>query len=141
MDNFINKNVVFHRKRKDYTQAEVAEKMAMKCSTYSQMERNGNISGDRLLKLAEIFEIDVSLLLNKNPEISDTTEQSIFDLNPKIDNGTLKQPEPPIDVPPPFIITKKEEGYIKVLRQLKKPDFDEVIALLNAKYAKHKNRL
>ena len=55
MDKSINQRIILYRKMANLTQTEVAEKMGMKCSTYSQMERKGSISTERLLALADIF--------------------------------------------------------------------------------------
>ena len=53
----INKRVVYYRKQKHLTQATVAERIGMKSSTYSQMERKGNITGEMIIKIAKIFEV------------------------------------------------------------------------------------
>ena len=47
MDKLINQRIALYRKMANLTQTEVAEKMGMKCSTYSQMERKGSISSER----------------------------------------------------------------------------------------------
>ena len=59
----INKRVTHYRKEARLTQAQVADLIGMKSSSYSQMEREGDISAERIVKLAEIFKIDVRLLL------------------------------------------------------------------------------
>lgn len=63
MDFKINKRVVKYRKFSHLTQSQVAELIGMKSSTYSQMEREGDVSAERIVKLAEIFNIDVRCLL------------------------------------------------------------------------------
>ena len=72
MDFGINKRVTKYRKMAHLTQKQVAELMGMKNSSYSQMERVGDISAERIVKLAEIFEINVGFLLyGEKIELSD----------------------------------------------------------------------
>lgn len=133
MDNSINKRVCSFRKLAGLTQAETAEKMNMKCSTYSQMERKGKISAESLILLAKIFGIKPEVLLFGG---SVETPQLIVPEEPKTtpEPITFEQPKPTIDLPPPFIPTKNEENYIKILRMLKPEDRDEIIKLLEQKY-------
>ena len=63
MKSEINKRVTYYRKKAHLTQAETAVLLEMKSSTYSQMEREGDISAQRIIKLADIFKIDVKMLL------------------------------------------------------------------------------
>ena len=63
MGSEINKRVTKYRKLAHLTQKQVAELMEMRNSSYSQMERVGDISAERIVKLAEIFGINVGLLL------------------------------------------------------------------------------
>lgn len=137
MDNSINKRVCSFRKLANLTQAETAEKMNMKCSTYSQMERKGKISAERLIRLAKIFGIKPEILLFGG---AIETPQIIEPEEPKktIEPVTLNQPPIIIDPPPPFIPTKNEENYIKILRTLKPEDRDEVIKFLELKYKNSK---
>lgn len=59
----INQRVRKYRKELFLSQADVAGMLGMKTSTYSQMERMGNITCETLLKLAEIFKVDALKLL------------------------------------------------------------------------------
>ena len=54
----INQRVAIYRKMANLTQTEAAERLGMKCSTYSQMERKGNISVDKLMAIAEVFGVN-----------------------------------------------------------------------------------
>lgn len=63
MDIEINKRVLKYRKKSGMLQIDVAQALNMKLSTYSQMERLGDISAERIRKLADIFKIDVRVLL------------------------------------------------------------------------------
>lgn len=59
----INQRITRIRKSKKITQKEMAERLGMKESTYSQMERQGNISAQTLLSIAAVLEVDINLLL------------------------------------------------------------------------------
>ena len=59
----INQRVKKQRKELFLSQADVAQMLDMKTSTYSQMERMGNITCETLLKLTEILKVDVLKLL------------------------------------------------------------------------------
>ena len=115
----INQRVTFYRNRSGKNQEEVAGLMGLKLSTYSQMERDGNISAERLVMLADIFGITVDKLLYGDPS-EDVPEPS---------DGTkpLEQPEPSVVAPPPFYVTNSEKTIITILRNLVKKDRDEVI--------------
>ena len=83
--------------------------------------------------LAKIFGIKPEILLFGG---AIETPQIIEPEEPKktIEPVTLNQPPIIIDPPPPFIPTKNEENYIKILRTLKPEDRDEVIKFLELKY-------
>ena len=123
MSNEINKRITMYRKLLGLSQLKVAELMNMKSSTYSQMEREGSITCDRLLQLAEIFNIPPHhLLCGKNETKTDVLhEDSIFEGIPQ---------------KPLLVLSKKEENFIKILRILSKDDKKEVIEFLETKYNK-----
>ena len=131
--NTINKRVVHYRKLANLTQSETAEKMDMKLSTYSQMERVGKISGERIVRLSEIFNIDQYLLLhNEFDEENTATKQGVED-------AVLRQETVDVKQPAAFIPTAKEIGFIKMFRNIPRADQQEVIAFLSEKHnQKHK---
>ena len=63
MPSLVNERIRSLRKQRKYSQKYVAQKMNMKVSTYSQMEREGNITCDTLIALCEILEADVLNIL------------------------------------------------------------------------------
>ena len=137
----VNQRVAIYRKMANLTQTEAAERLGMKCSTYSQMERKGSISAERLLALADIFGVKPDVLLY------DTKFQSPgqvnFLSNESATGSQLRQSVPFSDTnfgPSPFIVTHKEESIIKILRNLPKSDYDDIISLINQKYKESKNR-
>ena len=96
MDIEINKRVAKYRKKCRMKQFEVAELLDMKVSTYSQMERLGDISAERIRKLAEIFNIDVKKLLYgedySTPEPAPIYDPEKFILLPIPTNGMSYMP-------------------------------------------------
>lgn len=141
MGETINQRIALYRKLANLTQTEAAEKMGMKCSTYSQMERKGSISTERLLALADIFGVKPDVLLY------DTKAQSAGQINFSSTESSsvsqLHQSIPFSDTnfgPSPFIVTHKEESIIKILRNLPKTDYDEIISLIDRKYKESKKK-
>ena len=119
----INKRVVYYRKQNHLTQSTVAERIDMKSSTYSQMEREGDISADRIVKLAEVFGIRPEWLLLGEPEEKNE------------DNGiaVAEQQKSVIPEPEPFVLTNMEMSIIKIIRNLKKKEKEEVINFIQSK--------
>ena len=66
----VNQRVAIYRKMANLTQTEAAERLGMKCSTYSQMERKGHISVDKLIAIAAAFGIEPSILLRDPMELT-----------------------------------------------------------------------
>lgn len=123
MSNEINKRITMYRKLLGLSQLKTAELMNMKSSTYSQMEREGSITCDRLLQLAEIFDVSPQYLLcgTSEPKSDVLREDNIF----------VDKPQKPL-----LVLSKKEENFIKILRFLSKDDKKEVIEFLETKYNK-----
>ena len=72
----INQRVAIYRKMANLTQTEAAERLGMKCSTYSQMERKGNISVDKLMAIAEVFGVNPAVLLRDPMDLQAETESA-----------------------------------------------------------------
>ncbi len=136
MSESINKRVLQCRKLANLSQSETAEKMGIKCSTYSQMERQGKISGERLLQLAEIFGVDSNYLLTGRSTEKEPIIQVVKE--PDITPPTRLEQEHFTPQYPQLILTKNEENYIKILRNLSKEDLREVVELLQEKYKNSK---
>ncbi len=68
MPSTINERIKKYRLEKKLTQAELGKKLGLKCSTYSQMERQGGISVDMAHQIAAILEIDPNLIFFDEPE-------------------------------------------------------------------------
>ena len=139
MQQTINQRITLYRKMANLNQTEVAEKMGMKCSTYSQMERKGKITTERLTELAKIFGVTPEMLLYDNNE-----SQKLDFSGTEISESTLNQDNIPIKNsaygPAPFIVTHKEENIIKIIRNLPKPDYDVVVSFIESKYKESKKK-
>ncbi|MBQ3057431.1 MAG: helix-turn-helix transcriptional regulator [Clostridia bacterium] len=85
MPGLVNERIRSLRKQRKYSQKYVAQKMNMKVSTYSQMEREGNITCDSLIALCEIFNADVLSVLygedipQKYCKVKKLTEADFFE--------------------------------------------------------------
>ncbi len=85
MPSLVNERIRNLRKQRKYSQKYVAQKMNMKVSTYSQMEREGNITCDALIELCEILDADVLSILygkdipQKYCKANELTEASLFE--------------------------------------------------------------
>ena len=123
----INQRVAKCRKLADLNQAEAAEKLGMKTSTYSQMERKGKISAERLLKLAQIFNVHPNVLLYGDAYMPfpEETQQVSVSKPVVADDNTLLA-----------ILTNTEENIIKIYRNLSKEDRAEVKAFILDKFKK-----
>lgn len=79
----VNQRIRHYRKKLKYTQADVAEMLDMKTSTYSQMERIGNITCETLIKLTKNLKTDALTLLygetykQSNVDIQEITAEPI----------------------------------------------------------------
>lgn len=133
----VNQRVAIYRKMANLTQTEAAERLGMKCSTYSQMERKGNISVSKLMAIAEAFGVSPAALLRDPMELqSDSVPEPVQDKPQTV----MREP---VNVPssrPPFLITRNEENLLTVLRNLPKSDVDEIRSLINEKYQNSKKK-
>ena len=143
MTETINQRIALYRKLANLTQTEAAEKMGMKCSTYSQMERKGSISAEKLLALSDLFGVTPEMLLFDTRSVSNlpVTEAPT---EPKPETQmTFRQTVPYSGTSygaSSFIFTHKEENIVKILRNLPKSDYDDVINYINGKYKDSKNK-
>ncbi|MBO5321288.1 MAG: helix-turn-helix domain-containing protein [Clostridia bacterium] len=131
----LNERIAECRNKSGKNQTEVAEMLGIKCSTYSQMERKGIVSADRLFKLAKIFGVTPCYLYDGTEPCRPQEPDSIM---PQTEGEmtTLNSPQIPFFKNDVFVITKKEENLIKILRKLKGTEhYNQVI-----KYIEDLNR-
>ncbi len=129
----INQRIVYYRKRAHLTQVEVAEKIGMKGSTYSQMERKGKIPTDRLVALAEVFGIASEKLLYDEEEYqklyADNLQENSLTLS---QDSFYKKP----DFIDDFTPTNSEISILKVYRLLSNKEKAEVKEFILGKWKK-----
>jgi transcriptional regulator with XRE-family HTH domain len=125
----LNDRIAKCRKLANLTQTDMAEKLNIKCSTYSQMERKGLISAERLFEMAKIFGVTPCYLFDETEPCREEKKNSLI---PEIENAptTLNQPEVPFFKKEIFVITKKEENLIKILRELSKDDYNKTMKFI-----------
>lgn len=140
MNQTINQRIALYRKLANLTQTEAAERLGMKCSTYSQMERKGTISADKLIALANIFNVTPETLLYEAPP----TQSKDMDFTPHESFGKQKLHQHISfmqgNSDTRFAATHKEENILKILRNLPRNDYEEIIQLINEKYKNLKNK-
>ena len=105
--NTVNERVRNIRRRAKYNQTELGKLLGLKTSTYSQKERQGNFTGEDLIKLADIFKIDV--------------REFLYDSIPETE---------PIEIIPEeyWCLDEWEEEIIKIYRYVKREQKKELYA-------------
>jgi len=134
MGSTVNERIREARINKHYTQERAGELINMKCSTYSQMERQGTISVDLALELARVLEADPFYII-----FGETKEKLALDFAP-VASEVLKVNEPQTFIDKiksgqdELVLTHREKNIIKNLRDIKNPqDYSEVIKFLESK--------
>ncbi len=135
MNQTINQRIGIYRRLAGLSQAKAAEKLGMKCSTYSQMERRGKISTQMLLKLAAAYNVHPDELLYGNENI---IKPNVPAEEPKPIKEPITPPISPKTESPVMILTNSEENMIKIVRNLPRADRDEVLAFIEKMYKKNK---
>ena len=138
MGETINERVKRCRRLADLTQSQTAERMGMKCSTYSQMERNGNISANRLLQLAQIFGVDPDLLLNGEAKDEKNEIADAISNTQKPETQSFRQEV--VDFTTVFVPTNNEVNIIKIIRNLPKDKRDDIISYIEKAYKESRDK-
>lgn len=138
MANEVNERIKMYRKEKKLTQGELAKIIGVKTSTYSQMEREGNITVDMALKIAEVLGIDPNLIIygketKADSELEVSTvkpTQFVLHSSGKLAQtlyGDAPQPEDKKDeIDLPFTLSNTEKNVITAYHYLTKPEQKEV---------------
>ncbi len=131
--NPLNQRLVKFRKLADLNQTDVAEKLNIKCSTFSQMERSGTVSAERFFKLAKIYGVSpCQIFYGEEPCKKDIIPQpAVAEIPAPIE---LHQPAPVKPKEQFFVVTKKEENLLKIIRNFSKPDYNRVIEFIDSIY-------
>lgn len=127
----INERVAYYRKLANLSQTDTAEALNMKYSTYSQMERKGTISGDMIMRLAEVFGVRPEYLLY-DPETkypgAVTEGNALLTARQHIAAPSDDQ----------MILTHKEQNIIKIYRNMVKAGKTEMEIAVTNIYQKYK---
>lgn len=135
MKETINERIARFRKLSNLTQAETAEKLGVKCSTYSQMERKGKISTDTLMRLADVLGVSPFILLYGDDHKEEHTVGSLpyrLDETPQsrlvLHQGTEFYNNL-YDNKSDFVPTRKEENIMKIIHFLPKKQKKKFMSL------------
>lgn len=133
----VNERIRYFRKRAGLTQADVAERMGLKLNTYSKMEREGRITVDRLLKLAQILDVDYDLL------VSGKEKETKIEYIP-VPINTISQPPTTLGQPiivegtpksriPEYIPTAREKATMQIIHNMPKKVQEEIYDFIEIK--------
>ena len=127
----INQRVARYRKLKDLNQTQMADFMGIKTSTYSQKERKGKITAEEIIKIAEILNVDVDILLYGEVEKTNTP-LNLNEIEQKIRSEYASRYA--------FFekLTSKNISYIKIIFSLKSEQRQEVFDLAYKFYLNNK---
>ena len=121
LSNEINQRIKSVRKELGIKQKDMAGALGIKESTYSQMERTGNITCETAIKIARIFDTDLNHLILGLEQTAVIPPEE-------------KKKESHTTVEETLILTPNEESIIKILRHFGKLDREECIAFIEKKY-------
>lgn len=142
MNKAINERVKKYRNFAGLSQEEVAKKLNIKTSTYSQMERNGNISAQTIMNLAAIFDVSpITLMYDENDPFARVAarametpvESSLNFESPRItidENGNFVFPE--------YQPSRREIDFLKTIKSLPKTAQQEILDFVQKKFDENK---
>lgn len=114
----VNENVAKFRVVMGYKQSDLADLLDMKHSTYSQMERKGNIPAMTLWQISKILDVPMEYFFSK-----DTIREPIIN---------------PIEPDPFRPLNNKEKGAITIIRNLSGPRQKAVYDFITQQYRRKK---
>ncbi len=120
----VNERVAFFRKAKNFSQTVMAERLGIKTSSYSQMERKGSITCERLIKIAQILQVDAYVLLYGKQHPS--AEKSKKEIKHEIKRKVTEEVRATLPEGSKYLflenISNTELKYIKAIYYLKKQE-------------------
>lgn len=121
-DKDINARILAYRRIKKVSQQDVADYLGIKVSTYSQMEREGIITCEKLIKIAEFLNVDIRCFLYgfeyEMPKIEIKEEVQKTDKKKSLKNEFENNE-----------FTKKEYNYLVAIKNLEKRKSDFIMKL------------
>ena len=120
--NAIRESIIASRNARGWTQADLAEHIDMKLSTYARKEVQSDFKANELLVIAEALNVDVKDFFG-----NDTSPTSTIKM--------LNEQQKTLDVEPEIIPTRKERDVILLMRSSKqnKDVFLNIMGILNQK--------
>lgn len=139
----LNQRIAYYRNVAGYTQEQAAEKLGIKTSTYSQMERDGNVYVERFFILSEFFNVPpcemyygVPSKCNEEKDESRTIPTGI-----EVTPQTANQPTPVIPVIyDDLVLSNSYKNHLKIVTNLSKEHRQAVFDLAHDLYIKEKNK-
>lgn len=135
----INERIKRCRRMANLRQEDLAAKLGMKPSTYSQKERSGEVSAVLLLKIAEILGVSVKFLLTGDEKVEDTpvveTVDSIIPTNSESFGDGLRQTSV---TPPTPMYTFRETQIFNMIHTMREKEKQEVFDFVQKKYKETK---
>lgn len=107
--NTVRENILKHRNACGWTQADLAERIGMKTSTYATKEAKGNFKTSELLIIADAFKTDVKefFLYESQNETSSIPQRRV------------SEPSLELEQEPDLLLSSKERAMIHMMRASK----------------------
>lgn len=135
----INERIKRCRRMANLRQEDLAAKLDIKPSTYSQKERSGEISAVLLLKIAEALGVSVEFLLTGEEKVDDTSavevDESVITINSETFGEGLRQTNV---TPPTPMYTFRETQIFNMIHTMREKDKQEIFDLVQKKYKETK---
>lgn len=129
MPDKINLRIKQSREKAGLKQYQVAQLLNMKNSTYSQMERSGKITSEKVIELSKILNVSIDYLLKGEEKL---------DFSPVESNSTVFRDNVFYEKEPEFRLSQNEISIITILRNFPKNVREEVIDYIEQKYKETK---
>ncbi len=134
----VNARIIRARNAAGYTQENAALALGMKKNTYARMERYGNPSPDIMIKLAELYNVDIKALLYGEKHVAPTR----YDKNNMPTTPVrISDNDKPIINNPIITLTATETSVVGGFRTLKPDQKKEIINLINTMRENNKKKL
>ncbi len=142
----LNERIAIFRKLAGYTQETAAELLEMKKNTYARMEKYGNPKPDVILKMAQLYNVSINMILLGKEDESEQMRGN--NSGNGMDEPHPTEPvtqAPPVSKPstfqsPPLALTSMERSCIEVMRILPKEKRTMIVEYINQLYQEYKGR-
>lgn len=129
MPDKINLRIKESREKAGLKQYQVAQMLNMKDSTYSQMERSGKITSEKVIELSKILNVSIDYLIKGEEKLDFSPVEAQTNL---FRDNTFYEKEPE------FKLSQNEISIITILRNFPKNVREEVIDYIEQKYKETK---